>query len=80
MINKTIFDVDDIYELRTTRENEYAAMSLSEAKKLRNERADTEWQEIIKIRRIINDYYKCPNMLSPQPDRLPVPKYNIKVI
>jgi hypothetical protein len=74
-MNKTIFDVDDIYELRVAREAEYASMSRSEASRLRAERADNEWGEIAKIRRIINDFYKCPNVLSPQPDKLPAPKF-----
>ena len=73
-MNKTIFDVDDIHELRAAREAEYASMPCDEARKLRAERADNEWYEIIKIRKIFNDYYKCPNILSPQPDKLPSPK------
>jgi len=73
-MNKTIFDVDDIYALRIERAAEYASMSREDARKLRMKRADNEWDEIIKIRKIINDYYKCPNILSPQPDKLPAPK------
>jgi hypothetical protein len=76
-MNKTIFDVDDIYELRIMREREYAAMSHDEAYMLRAERADNEWHEILKIRKIINEYYKCPNILSPQPNKLPEPKFVI---
>ena len=72
---KAIFDVDDIYELRIARDAEYASMSRDDARKLRAERADHEWHEIAKIREIINDYYKCPNILSPQPDKLPAPKF-----
>jgi len=74
-VNKTVFDVDDIYALRIAREAEYASMSPDEARRLRTERADNEWHEIAKIREIINDYYKCPNILSPQPDKLPEPKF-----
>ena len=73
-MTKTIFDVDDIYELRVSREAEYSSMPINEAYMLRLERADHEWNEILKIREIYNDYYKCPNVLSPQPDKLPVPK------
>jgi len=75
-MNKSIFDVDDIYTLRAERAAEYAAMSVDSARRLRSERADAEWNEIIKIRKIINDYYKCPNILSPQPDKLPTPKFS----
>jgi hypothetical protein len=75
-VNKTIFDVDDIYELRVAREAEYSSMPHDEARRLRAERADNEWREIMKIREIINDYHKCPNILSPQPDKLPTPKYS----
>ena len=74
-MNKAIFDVDDIYALRTERATEYAAMSIDSAHRLRSERADSEWNEIAKIRKIINDFYKCPNVLSPQPDKLPAPKF-----
>ena len=74
-MNKTIFDVDDIYELRAERKAEYESMHKDDARKLRAERADHEWNEIMKIRGIINDYYKCPNIFSPQPDRLPTPKF-----
>jgi len=74
-MNKTIFDVDDIYALRTERAAEYAGMPVESAHRLRSERADNEWNEIAKIRKIINDYYKCPNVLSPQPDMLPAPKF-----
>ena len=73
-MNKTIFDVDDIYELRTSRVAEYDSMPQDEARKLLAFRADNEWCEIMKIRKIINDYHKCPNVLSPQPDKLPNPK------
>ena len=75
-MNKTIFDVDDIHALRAERAAEYAAMSVESARKLRSERADNEWNEIIKIRKIINDWYKCPNILSPQPDKLPALKFS----
>ena len=78
-MNKTIFDVDDIYELRVSREAEYSSMPVKEARRLRLERADNEWNEILKIRGMINDYYKCPNVLSPQPDKLPVPKYTNEI-
>jgi hypothetical protein len=70
-MNKTIFDVDDIYALRIRRAAEYAALSHGAARSLRKERADNSWAEISKRRAIINAYYKCPNILTPQPDRLP---------
>jgi hypothetical protein len=73
-VNKTIFDVDDIYALRRERETEYAALSDEAARNLRSARADEEWDAIIKMRKIINDWYKCPNILTPQPDHLPAPK------
>jgi len=76
-MNKAVFDVDDIYELRIARDAEYSSMSRDNARKLRAERADREWYEIAKIREIINDYYKCPNILSPQPDKLPALKYMV---
>ena len=74
-MNKTIFDVDDIYVLRMEKAAEYAALSVDGAHRLHSERADIEWNEIVKIRKIINDFYKCPNVLSPQPDMLPAPKF-----
>ena len=74
-MNKTVFDVDDIYALRMERESEYASMPLADARRLRTERANNEWREILKIRKIINDFYKCPNILSPQPDKLPSLKF-----
>ena len=74
-MNKSIFDVDDIHALRAERAVEYATMSVDNARRLRSERADNEWNEIIKIRKIINDWYKCPNILSPQPDKLPALKF-----
>jgi hypothetical protein len=70
-MNKTIFDVDDIYTLRVEREAEYAALPADEARRLRKQRADNSWNEIAKIRAIINDYYKCGNVLTAQPDKLP---------
>jgi hypothetical protein len=70
-MNKTIFDVDDIYSLRVEREIEYAALSADETQRLRKHRADKSWNEIAKIRGIINDYYKCGNVLTSQPDKLP---------
>ena len=72
-MNKTIFDVDDIYALRAQREAEYALLGEEAAKHLSAQRADTEWDEITKLRGLINDYYKCPNTFEPQPDRLPAP-------
>ena len=74
-MNKTIFDVDDIYTLRIERAAEYAAMPACSARKLRAERANCEWNEVAKIRKIINNWYKCPNKLSPQPDKLPMDQF-----
>ena len=51
-MSKTIFDVDDIYALRTERVIKYMAMSVDSAQKLRSECADNEWIEIAKIRKI----------------------------
>ena len=79
-MSKTVFDVNDIYALRTEREAEYASMPLEDARKLRAERADNEWREIIKIRSIINDYYKCPNILSIQPNKLPEPRFDCEAV
>jgi len=76
VMGKTIFDVCDIHELRLAREAEYASMPAEQAHILHVKRADIEWNEILKIREIINNYYKCPNTLSIQPDKLPPPKYN----
>jgi len=73
-MNKTIFDVDDIYVLRAQREAEYALLGEEAGKRLSTQRADTEWDEITKLRGLINDYYKCPNTSEPQPDRLPAPE------
>jgi hypothetical protein len=70
-MNKTIFDVDDIYELRVERQTEYDALPTDEARRLRKQRADNSWNEVAKIRAIINDYYKCGNVLTEQPDKLP---------
>jgi len=75
-VNKTIFDVDDIYALRLAREAEYNAMPAGEAQRLRTARADSAWSEILKIRIIINEHYKCPNDLSPQADKLPALRYS----
>ena len=75
-MNKTIFDVEDIHELRAARKAEYESMSKDDARKLCSARADHEWHEIMKIRGIINDFYKCPNIFSPQPDKLPKPKFS----
>lgn|GEM_PF-3071384 len=77
-MSKTVFDVEDIYTLRAEREAEYAKMSKEDAHKLRTERANTEWTEITKIRELINAYYKCPNILSPQPDKLPAMQFTGK--
>ncbi|MDR1298908.1 MAG: hypothetical protein LBJ84_01485 [Oscillospiraceae bacterium] len=73
-MSKTIFDVDDIYAIRREREAEYASMSDEAARILRSNRADEEWEAIAKMRGIINDWYKCPNILTPQSDRLPAMK------
>jgi len=73
-MNKTIFDVDDIGALRAELEAEYSQMSPDAARAFQTQRANEEWNEIARIRRIINDWYKCPNVLSPQPDRLPAMK------
>ena len=75
-MKKTIFDVEDISSMRLKLDKEYASMTKEEASKLRSKRAETEWNEIKKMRKIINDWYKCPNILSPQPDKLPMLKYN----
>ena len=74
-MNKTVFDVDDIYMLRCERETEYDAMGDEAARDLRSARADEEWAAIMKIRGIINDWYKCPNVLAHQGDRLPALKF-----
>jgi hypothetical protein len=68
---KTVFDIDDIYALRIKREAEYGSMSATEAHRLRTQRADVVWAEIAKMRTIVNNYYKCGNILSAQPDKLP---------
>jgi len=73
-MNKTIFDVEDIYALRAQREAEYAQLGEEAAQRLSAQRADTEWNEITRLRALINDYYKCPNTSGPQPDRLPAPE------
>ncbi|MDR1560269.1 MAG: hypothetical protein LBS84_11355 [Clostridiales bacterium] len=45
-MNKTVFDVDDIYEVRRAREAEYASMDEDEARRLRASRVDEEWNAI----------------------------------
>ncbi|MCL2810949.1 MAG: hypothetical protein FWD25_03560 [Clostridia bacterium] len=74
-MSKTVFDVEDIHALRAEREAEYASMSKEDAQKLRTERANDEWNEIAKMRGMINAYYKCPNILSVQPDKLPAMQF-----
>ena len=74
-MSKTVFDIDDIYALRLERESEYSAMTPEDASSLRAKRADNEWREIEKIRGLINDFHKCPNILTPQPDKLPAMEF-----
>jgi hypothetical protein len=73
-MNKTIFDIDDIHALRCEREAEYAALGDAAFRELCSSRANEEWAAIIKMRGLINDWYKCPNILTPQSDKLPAPK------
>ena len=63
----------DIYALRAEREAEYASLGEEAAQRLSAQRADAEWNEIARLRYLINDCYKCPNNPGPQPDRLPAP-------
>ena len=72
-MSSTVFSVDDIHRLRLEREAEYSTMTQEQARLLLAQRADVEWLEILKLRSITNDFYKCQNILTRQPDRLPTP-------
>ena len=60
-MNKTIFDVDDIREIRSTLAQEYAAMSKDAARALQNERVDEELQKISQLRYMIRSVDVSPN-------------------
>ena len=58
---KTIFDVEDIREIRSTLAQEYAAMSKDAAKALQNERVEEELRKIAQLRYITRSVDACPN-------------------
>ena len=60
-MNKTIFDVDDIREIRSALAQEYATMSKDAAKALQNERVEEELRKIAHLRYIMRSVDVCPN-------------------
>jgi hypothetical protein len=60
-MDKTIFDVDDIRDIRNALANEYAAMPKDAAQALQNERVEEEMLKIAKLRFIIGSVDGCPN-------------------
>jgi hypothetical protein len=60
-MNKTVFDVEDIREIRHRRAVEYGAMGKEEAQKLRNERVEEELRKIAQFRFIARSIDVCPN-------------------
>jgi hypothetical protein len=60
-MNKTIFDVEDIREIRGALAQEYAAMPKDAAKALENARVAEEMQKIAQLRFIARSIDTCPN-------------------
>jgi hypothetical protein len=60
-MNKTVFDVEDIRDIRDVLAQEYAAMPKDAAKALKNERVEEEMRKIAKLRFIIRSIDVCPN-------------------
>jgi hypothetical protein len=60
-MNKTIFDVEDIREIRISLAQEYAAMPKDAAKALQNERVEEELRKIAQLRFITKSVDVCPN-------------------
>ena len=60
-MNKTIFDVEDIREIRSALAQEYATMSKDAAKALQNKRVEEELRKIAQLRCITRSVDVCPN-------------------
>jgi len=63
-MNKTIFDVENIRDVRSNLANEYASMPKDAALALQNERVEEELRKIARFRFITKSIDSCPNDIN----------------